>query len=154
MVLKFDDDGSLNFIDKRIRKLANPDLRELLNLIGDEVEAQTRTRIDEEKKAPDGTDWKDWSKAYAGSKHGRKKNHGPHPGALRQSGGHSLLVLSGEMRDDITHEVEGRFDVLIGSTKKYANRQNAQRQFLGLSSSNKEDVEDLTINFLDSRVMA
>ena len=48
-----------------IESLGNPNhKRELLESIGSIAESQTRRRISDEKTAPDGTPWQDWSAGY------------------------------------------------------------------------------------------
>lgn len=149
--MKFEDGGSLALLDRRLRKLANPDLHELLENIGSEVESQTRYRISSEKKAPDGSEWEDWSENYAKGKHGRTKTHEPHPGSLRSSGGHTMLELDGGLLDSIQFEVQADATV-IGSNLVYAGAINASRQYLGLSRENTEDILDLTKLFLEARL--
>ncbi len=75
----------------------------LLNLIGAEVETQTRRRISEEKTAPDGSPWQAWSDAYAKSR----------------TGGHSLLDSSGRLLDSISYQIQGN-NVHVGSNALYA----------------------------------
>jgi len=147
--LAITDGGAFARMDRRIMDLANPDLNALLEGIGSEVERQTRYRLHDEKQAPDGSAWEPWSVEYADSVHGRTDRHGPHPGQRRKAGKHTLLVLDGDLRDSIAFEVEGSGDVLIGSHLKYAKRQNAQRQYLGLSSQNVDDVLGLVLDFLE-----
>lgn len=146
--IRFDDLGSAARIDLRLLRLAKPNMRDLLEGIGSEIEAQTRTRIQDEKKAPDGTAWDDWSEDYAGSRHGKSTSHDPHPGQLRSAGGHTLLQLGGDLLDSIQFDVAGSDEVLIGSNLVYANRMNEQRQYLGLSPQNVEDLEELVIDFM------
>lgn len=141
-------------VDRRIKKLAEIEMKELLTGIGAEVETQTRRRISDEKTAPDGSSWKPWSPAYARS---AKENH-------------SLLERSGALYGSIQSDVE--YDqVGIGSNMIYAAAQNfghtypvdpeyqnfvpsamdrilPAREFLGLSSENRDDLEALVIDFL------
>ena len=150
--MKFDDMGTLNKIDARIKDLSDPDLRDLLHNIGAEVEAQTKRRIAVDKKAPDGSEWDEWSEGYVATKHGPKGSpHDAHPGQRRKAGKHTMLELTGHLRDSIQFQVDGSDAVIIGSNLKYANRMNEQRKFLGLSDENKEDIEDLVKNFFDVR---
>lgn len=141
-------------VNRKIRQLSEVDLSDLLEGIGQEVEAQTRHRIQEEKRAPDGSEWPDWSEKYAASRHGARAAHGPHPGQLRAAGGHSILQLDGHLLDSIQFVVEGD-DVLIGSNMVYAATHQfgrgaiPKREFLGLSEQNADDIEQLTAEFLD-----
>ena len=146
--MTFSDDGTFMSLNLKLKQLADPDLRDLLDIVGSEVEAQTRTRIQDEKKTPAGVDWKDWSEGYAASKHG-PPSHQPHPGQLRQAGGHSLLQLTGSMLDSIQYVVSGGDEVLIGSNMVYARAVDSDRQYLGLSSQNAEDVEQVVVDFFE-----
>lgn len=151
-----EDLGTLQSVDKRIKRLSSLDLTALLEGIGAEVETQTRRRIAEEKRAPDGSDWPDWKASYAGQKHGRSESHGKHKGNLRQSGSHSLLQLDGDLLDTIQFVVDAD-DVKIGSNKVYAATQQhgdpergiEAREFLGLSEENSDDIEDMVVQFLN-----
>ena len=147
--LSFKNDATLMRFDSRLKELGNPDLRDLLENIGSEVESQTRYRISVEKKAPDGSEWPDWSEDYAKNKHGRRKHS--HPGALRSSGGHSMLELDGELLNSIQYEVQSNA-VLVGSNKVYARSVDSLRSFIGLSRQNIEDIKDLTADFLEARL--
>lgn len=148
------DLGTLAAVEKRLQRLSAMDLRALLEGIGAEVESQTRRRISEEKRAPDGTEWPEWSFKYAAKKHGPFKNHDKHPEARRESQGHSLLELTGHMLDSIQYEVD-RDEVRIGSNMVYAAHQQfggdgiPAREFLGLSTENERDIESLVNNFIE-----
>lgn len=98
--------GDLEFerFQQAIRTLSDPKLKtELLHSLGAVVESQTRRRISDEKTAPDGTPWRDWSSDYAGTRHGNQ----------------SLLESSGDLRDSIQFFVE-RNTVRIGSPLVYS----------------------------------
>lgn len=133
------------------RTLSYQIVNELLEGVGAIVESQTRRRISVEKTDPKGVKWEEWSEAYAGSKHGRDANHKPHPTSLRRSQGHSLLVLEGDLLDSIQYLITGD-EVQVGSNLIYANRQNAQRTFLGLSKDNEKEVVAIVDDFLDKRL--
>ncbi len=137
----------LERLQKRLLAVSHVKFTELLEGIGAIVENQSRNRIQNTKTGPDGTKWKDWSEAYAASKHGAK-NHEPHPGQLRSSQGHTLLSLSGGLLDSLQDLVT--FDeVEIGSNLIYANVQNEARPFLGLSSSDSDEIYNVINDFLD-----
>lgn len=148
-VVRFEDVGS-SFVKLKLKALRMSKIRttDFLKYIGAEVEAQTRIRIEKEKTTPQGTPWDPWSEAYADSKHGRNANHSPHPSSLYSSQGHTLLQLDGGLLDSMQYEISGK-DVLIGSNLPYSKPVNAQRQFLGLSAENIDDVEDLITKFFD-----
>lgn len=88
-----------------IDTLGNPQLkRELADSIGDVVESQTRRRLRDEKIAPDGTPWPEWSSAYAKTRQGDQ----------------ALLANSRDLIDSITFRVSSTERIHVGSTLAYA----------------------------------
>lgn len=144
---------SLARLNRRFAKVARTFPRQgidgILKIVGQVVEGQTRNRLSKEKKTPAGKPWDDWSEEYAGSKHGRDANHGPHPDSLRVSGSHSLLELSGDLIDSVQRLVSGDA-VEVGSNLPYAGAMNKTRQYIGLSRENEEEIEETVDDFLDS----
>lgn len=91
-------------IQRRIEQLADTgNQKKLKNLIGAEVETQTHRRIQNEKTAPDGSAWDEWSPAYAGTRHSNQ----------------SLLQGSGDLDDSIQFFVSGN-KIHVGSPLGYA----------------------------------
>lgn len=87
-----------------IESLGNPNhKRELLESIGSIAESQTRRRISDEKAAPDGTPWQDWSAGYEKTRHSNQ----------------SLLQGDGDLLDSIQSYVSGS-KVHVGSSLIYA----------------------------------
>lgn len=81
----------LERFQKMLDALSNPKHKEeLLASLGSIVETQTKIRIADEKKAPDGTPWAAWSEGYARTRHGNQ----------------SPLVGEGDLRDSIQYVVE------------------------------------------------
>ena len=157
-------------IKRHIEALNNKGSQErLLNLIGVEVESQTRRRISEEKTAPDGSAWDAWSERYA----------------KKKSGNNSLLDASGQLLKSITYQIKGN-QLHVGSNVPYAamhqdgfndavkinahtrlitqafgralkhpvyqsvkahtrNMFMPQREFLGLSSDNKQNLFNIIV---------
>lgn len=119
----------------------------LLDVLGSELESQTRRRLTEEKTAPDGSEWDEWSESYA---------------ARRPAKG-GLLELEGNLVDSITYQV-GHDAVTVGSNLIYAARQQdgdegdgdegdsgiPARPYLGVSADNLEDLGELVLGFLAS----
>ncbi|KJS28558.1 MAG: hypothetical protein VR64_24000 [Desulfatitalea sp. BRH_c12] len=96
----------LSVIDRlrdRIDALADVDRRQLLEVVGATVESQTRRRIEEDKAAPDGSAWQEWSSRYKDSRHG----------------GHKLLEGEGDLLDSINYVVSDD-QVEVGSNLVYA----------------------------------
>lgn len=133
----------------RLNALGNLDRAALLEGIAAEVESQTRRRLSDEKEAPDGTPWPEWSDNYA---------------ATRQSQ-HSLLESSGSLIDSIESVVsDDRAET--GSNLIYAAIHNLggtddmapgpaaipQREFIGLSDGNLIDLQHLVDDFTDDHI--
>lgn len=127
----------LSGVNAVLDRLANADLRPLLDALGSEVETQTRRRISEEKTAPDGAPWAPWSDAYAATRHG----------------GQSLLQSEGHLLDSMHYQVIGGDVVEVGSNLVYAaihqfggeevGRNIPARPYLGLSDENIDDLAAL-----------
>jgi phage virion morphogenesis protein len=88
----------------RVRAAEAADTFEMLDAIGDQQENAARRRLFDTKTAPDGRHWAPWSKAYA-------KTRGP---------GKSLGRDAGHLGDSMTHVVDGKDAVLVGSNMVYA----------------------------------
>jgi phage virion morphogenesis protein len=126
----------------RIGKLASAQRGELLDAIGFEVENQTRRRIADEKRAPDGTPWPDWSPRYAQTRHG----------------GHSMLQGEDDLLDSIQYLVRGD-QVEVGSNLVYAAIHQfggaevgmpiPARPYLGLGPENDADLLAVVEDYLD-----
>ena len=114
----------------------------ITNTVAAVIESQTRRRIQDEKTAPDGTPWADWSPAYAETRHS----------------GQSFLQGDGDLLDSIFGEQRGD-DAVVGSPLVYAAIQQhggaevgkpelPARQFLGVSDDNAREIEDVVITYL------
>ena len=112
-------------------------LEEPLRAIGGILESSTRCRIAETKTAPDGKRWQDVSPATAEAKNGR--------------GG--ILVDYGNLLASITHEASAK-SVITGSVMGYSvyaqegTKNMPARPFLGLSSQDYQDIDDLMSDWL------
>jgi phage virion morphogenesis protein len=94
----------LQRFQRMLETLSDPKHKaELLDALGGVVESQTRRRIQDEKTAPDGSAWDDWSDSYAKSRHGNQ----------------SLLQGDGDLLDSIQYVVQAN-QVRIGSPLAYA----------------------------------
>jgi len=134
-------------LQQRLNSLANPNRHALLELMGAEVESQTRRRIESEKSAPDGERWQAWSDGYAETRHS----------------GQSLLSGEGDLLDSMTFDVSGN-DVFVGSNKVYAaihqfggaevGMNIPARPFLGLSDSNESELLGVVDGWLDQQMGA
>lgn len=127
-------------IARRLERLAQFEIDQLLESIGAEVESQTRRRIQIDKASPTGSPWPEWSEGYGQTRHS----------------GHSLLQGGGHLLDSITYQVDGD-SVLVGSPLVYAathqfgdeERGIPQREFLGLADRDREDVIGLIEDYLE-----
>jgi phage virion morphogenesis protein len=136
------DTRGIERLARRIGKLASTQRGELLDAIGFEVENQTRRRIADEKRAPDGTPWPDWSPRYAQTRHG----------------GHSMLQGEDDLLDSIQYLVRGD-QVEVGSNLVYAAIHQfggaevgmpiPARPYLGLGPENDADLLAVVEDYLD-----
>lgn len=131
---------------ERLERLAEAELGELMDLVGSEVESQTRRRIESEKTDPQGNDWDEWSERYKARRHS----------------GHSLLEGEGDLLDSITFEA-GDDDVIVGTNLIYGAIHQFSgeevdipipaREYLGLSDDNEDDVLAIVDDWLDDQIM-
>ncbi len=137
------DLSAIDRLNRRIERLADMDRRALLKTVGAAVETQTRRRLKDEKRGPDGTAWDAWSDDYAASRHG----------------GQSFLVGERDLLDSIDNQIDGD-QVEIGSNLVYArvhqegsandsNQNIPARPYLGLSDDNEEALADTIDAFFE-----
>ena len=127
------DLSGLRLIQRRLDALGGFDAHALLDVIGATVESQTRRRISEEKSAPDGAAWPDWSEEYAATRHGKN----------------SLLEGEGDLIGSLDHQVAGN-EVEVGSNLIYAaphqfgfeKRNIPARPYLGLGPGDEAELEE------------
>lgn len=124
---------------KRLAMLSHLRLGRLYEVLGSEVESQTRRRLTEEKTDPDGRPWPEWSESYA---------------QVRPNRG-GLLELDGGLVDSLAYEVEGDA-VIVGSNLVYAlvhqeghdDMGIPARSYLGISDENLDDLGQLVMDFI------
>ncbi|MGR3485486.1 MAG: phage virion morphogenesis protein [Paracoccaceae bacterium] len=104
------------------------------------VAAQTKIRIDEEKRAPDGTAWPAWSAGYAAT----RRAH------------HSLLLGEGELQEAIIPYVIGDTigvgtNLIYAASHQFGSRdgRTPAREFLGLSDENRDEIEELAQDWFE-----
>ncbi len=132
---------------KRLERLADAELGELLDLAGSEVESQTRRRIESEKTDPlTGDGWDDWSEGYKPTRHD----------------GQSLLEGEGDLLDSITYELTGDAviigtNLIYGAIHQFGGEEVGidipDRKYLGLSSENEDDLIVIVDDWLDAQIM-
>lgn len=131
---------------RTLDRLSRMRTERLLDILGGELESQTRRRLSEEKTAPDGSAWAPWSDAYA----------------ARVKSSASLLEVEGNLIDSIAFEV-GTDAVTVGSNLVYAATHQSgtvygpllkgrgrtpARPFLGVSDENLADLGELVMDFI------
>lgn len=128
------DSAQLQQLQKRLERLAGAfdDRTELLEAIGAKVASQTQRRIHEEKAAPDGTPWPEWSDAHARTRHG----------------GQSLLEAEGDLLQDIRHQVDGDLaevgtNLIYAATHQFGDegRGIPAREYLGIGSGSLAELD-------------
>lgn len=108
-----------------------------LDAVGALIESATRRRIGEERIAPDGAPWPDWSESYAKTREDQ----------------HQLLVGDGDLLDSIAFYT-GANEVSVGSNLVYAAIHQfggeevgrpdlPARPYLGLSAGDQGDITSL-----------
>lgn len=137
---------------RMLDRLSRLQTSRLLEVLGSELESQTRRRLATEKTSPDGAPWAPWSKDYAEQR--------PNKGGL--------LELSGGLIDSIAYEV-GEDAVTVGSNLVYAlvhqegtvvgplregQGRTPARPYLGVSDANLADLGELVLEFLAKEAAA
>ena len=137
------DISELDRIQQALLRVSKARFGALADVIGTEVESQTRRRIEEEKASPDGQKWEDWSEGYARTRHGN----------------HSLLQNEDHLLDSIHHVVTG-MELEVGSNLVYAgvHQEGSEdgtippRPYLGLSAEDEADVLAVVEEFLGTKL--
>lgn len=132
------DASSLGATALRLNRLAArlDDLREPLDAIGGILESSAIRRIAEKKTAPDGSPWQALK-----------------PETVRQKRSARILVRYGNLLATITRQTTGN-SVTVGSPMLYApflqqgTRHMAARPFLGISSADHRDINELLADWL------
>lgn len=125
---------------REVFALEGSGLEDLVFAIGELMVNQTKTRIADEKRGPEGEVWAPWSPAYAASRSGR----------------HSLLVGEGNpgLLESITNHSVG-MEAIAGTNLVYAARHHfgddtmPARPYLGLSGENRREIEELAVDGIE-----
>ena len=123
-------------------KLSSSEERDILESIGAEIITQTEERFEFQADVS-GKSWQDISQ--------KTKEYYSKKGI-----GGSILSRTRQLRDTLESQVNGS-EVLVGATKIYAAAHNfgdesrniPQREYLGLSSDNFKDIENIVNDFLE-----
>ncbi|MBX3506840.1 MAG: phage virion morphogenesis protein [Parvibaculum sp.] len=147
------DASGLDVAVEAIGRYADLDENELLSIIGDIGESQTRRRIESEKTAPDGSAW-----------------------PPNQAGTSILLQTGSNLRDSVAYNVGAgevqwgaswehahihqfgatikpksadRLVFMVGGKKRFAKQVTIPaRPFVGLSADNAQEITDIVTDFL------
>jgi phage virion morphogenesis protein len=119
-------------LQARMNRLGRVKKREILDIIGAQVESQTRRRIQDEKDSPAVVAWPAWSDRYA----------------KRRPAGKSLLMNEDRLLDTLTYLMVDQDSVEVGSNMIYAathqfgdpERNIPARAFLGISPANEHEL--------------
>lgn len=165
-------DQRLEDIRRAVEKLADGSLQaELLESIGAVVESQTRRRIIDEKTSPGGERWPDWSDGYKKTRHGnqsllRGEGHllesiqyivenrvvrigSPLDYARIMNDGFSVSVPVSAHKRLISQCFGRALKYPVWQTVGAHNRMMniPQREFLGLSSANQQELQQVISHF-------
>ena len=129
--------------------LSSTDRMKLMKGLGTEIVEQSRSRILETQEDPDGNKWQD----YADSTLRGLKAKGLEKVV-------SLLNRSGMLDRSIKVRQSGQWSVLVGSDREYAGvhqwgykqKNIPARPYLGLSTDNIEDLNELAQQWLRERI--
>lgn len=125
------------------------DLTQVMGAIGSILESSTAERIARSKTAPDGTPWADWAEST-------RKRRTDANGQVRGS----LLLQRGQqggLLRTVTH-LASQNSVIIGVGKHYGaylqlgTRYMPARPFLGLSTQDYHDIDDLLRDWLAGNI--
>lgn len=130
-------------LNRVLDRLGGVDTGQVLSVLGGLVEEQTKNRLIDDKKSPDGTRWPSWSPWYAETRHGNQN--------LLQSEGHlidSIQSIMGFTR------VEVGTNLIYAATHQFgdAKRGIPRREFLGVSTGDVFDLQDALDDWADSLI--
>ena len=158
-------DQKLQDIRRAIERLADQSLQqELLESIGAVVESQTRRRISSEKSSPAGEKWQDWSDSYAKTRHSNQsllQGNGDLLDSIQYVVSGSVVHVGTPLDYGRTHNEGFSGSVSVSAHKRLISQAFGralkhgvwqtvgahkrmlnipQREFLGLSSGNSQEL--------------
>ena len=119
---------------ERFQEAVEAGVPDLLDHLGGVLVAQTRFRIEDEKRSPEGDDWQAWSDDYE----------------ARRPAGRSLLYGEGDLEESIEAFVQGE-ELILGSDEPYAAVHQfgsegdgpiPARPYLGISAENAAALDE------------
>lgn len=145
------DIGELKELAKILNRsvLSSSDRTGLMKSLGNEIVEQSRTRILETQESPDGKKWQD----FAASTRKYLERIGRADSAR-------LLNREGYLQMSIDVKQYGQWSVFVGSDREYAAvhqwgykpKNIPARPYLGLSTDNIEDLNELAQQWLRERI--
>jgi phage virion morphogenesis protein len=124
---------------KAFDQLGMLDMYAVADAIGEMIVGQTKERIATEKTAPDGTAWAPWSTRY------RKT----------RNNSNSLLVGEGNpgLMESIANYTRGSTievgtNLIYGATHQFGRDGIPAREYLGLSTKNEAEIEELVADVI------
>ena len=129
--------------------LSSTDRVALMKSLGNEIVEQSRTRILETQESPDGKKWQDFAAAT------RKYLE-----RIGRADSAKLLNREGYLQMSIDVKQYGQWSVIVGSDREYAavhqwgykQKNIPARPYLGLSTDNIEDLNELAQQWLRERI--
>lgn len=128
---------------RRLSDLGPDDLEAIVFAVSELMVTQTKTRIADEKRGPEGEAWAPWSAAYAATRSGR----------------HSLLVGEGNpgLMESIANHSAGLeaiagTNLVYGAVHQFGSEGGGgipARPYLGLSFENRREIEELVADGLE-----
>ncbi len=131
---------ALESLEARLRRLAAGmgDTEPLLEALAAEVESQTRRRIEQEKSAPDGAPWPEWSGDYAATRHGGQsllRSEGGLLDSIQSAVSPDLAETGSNLVYAALHQLGGTADMAPGPAAVPA------RPWLGISADDERDLD-------------
>jgi len=119
------------------RRVSNP--AQIMHVVAGTMESQTRRRLQDTKKDPDGSPWAKWSTEYAATRGGQ----------------HSLLVSSQALLDDVASDFGRGFARVFSSMEYAATHQHGRtedgipaRPYLGIGAGDAREIEDVCTDWM------
>lgn len=138
-------DLDLSDVEARLAVFDGAALADVMFAVGQVMETQTRTRIMDEKRGPDGDVWPAWSAAYA-------ETRGPHHSLLVGAGNPGLLSSV----QNYTAGLEARVGtpLIYGAIHQFGGEDVGKpnlpaRPWLGLSGENRIEIEALVVDCVE-----
>lgn len=128
IIITIDDLAAKHGLEEIDRRLHN--LRPAFASMGEYMTRRSEQGFKAERD-PDGVPWAPLSAAYKKRKRGTK-----------------ILTESGGLRSSVNYYVDDR-QVVVGTNKKYARRQQRDRPFIGATQKDEQELGKILISYLN-----